>query len=415
MIGSRMLVSTAGESKWQVALVWMLSLGLFIQLSGKIWLESSSAQNAQVYIWLLAPALAYCVYKIISRSACWPDWQYTPWLLFLIWVGLSTWWATDADTGAWSLAKRGVFIGLYLLAIQYLMTQRERMLYRALCAAVAIIAVSAAVSLVYQFGILDRPMSFRGYRIDRSGIGNFANFGWPVAAGIFHGAIATWALGVAVDKRTRSSLSVFWFAAFSALAAYVLMTYTRGAWIALAVCCVLIVVIHNSRRGWLALAIFVLVALTAIILSWDHLLIEVQRRQLSGRAKIWEYFYSVMSDHWVAGHGLGTPFHFVWPNEVAISPHAHSLYLQQIYDSGVTSLIFMFTGLLGLAYKAWRLRKHRWVQLAFPALIYALITMLTDVERIFTRPGDYWTVFWFPVAVLLSVPNQRKVEENQSD
>jgi len=411
IISSRVLASTTSESKWRVAMVWALSLGLFIQLSGKIWLESTSARNAQVYIWLLAPALIYCVHKIISRSLRWPDWQYVPWLLYLLWVALSTLWATDADAGAWSLAKRGLFIGLYLMAIHCLMTQHQWLLRRALLTAVAVIALSAAVSLVYQFGVLDRPLSFRGYRIDRLGIGNFANFGWPVAAGIFHGAVATWALGVALDKRTRPALSLFWLAAFVALAGYVLLTYTRGAWIALAVCCILIVVIQNSRRGWLVLAAVVLVALVAIILSWDHLLLEVQRRQLSGRAKIWEYFYAAMTDHWTIGYGLGTPFRFVWPNEVAISPHAHSLYLQQIYDSGIVSLALMCAGLLGLTYKAWQLRSHPWVQLAFPALVFALIAMLTDVERIFTRPGDYWTVFWLPVAVLLAVPSRRKTED----
>lgn len=393
----------ASKDGLRMALTLSLSLGLFVQICGKVWLESNSAQNSQVYIWLLTPALVWVISKAIGRSLVWPDAIYVPWIAYLVWVALSTLWATNSEADAWSVAKRGVFIGLYLIAIHLLMVKNSTYFRRGLLASFVVVTIGALATLVYQYGVLDRPLSFRGFRVDRLGIGDYANYGWPVAAGIFHGAIATWVFGIVLDRRTSPSMSMFWLFCFFVLAAYVLLTYTRGAWIALAACCLLVTVIHNSKRSWIILGLLGAIALVGVVLTWDHLLIEIQRRQFSGRGKIWEYFFSVMPDHWLLGYGLGTPFEYVWPNNFAVSPHAHSLYLQQVYDSGLVSLMLMILGLAVLVCRAYISKHNEWVKLAFPSLIFSLITMLTDVERIFTRPGDYWLVFWLPVAVLLSV------------
>lgn len=400
---------------WQHVLIWMLAIGLFIQLSGKVWIQSGSARNAQVYIWLLLPALFFVFYKLIVRSKCVPSAHYIPWIFFLLWVGLSALWATGSEKDAFSLAKRGLLIALYLQAIYLLMSYNEAFLKKALFAGVVMVAVGALVSIVYQFGILDKPLAYRAYRIDRSGIGNFANYGWPVVAGIFHGAIAVWALGVALDKRTVFKSVLFWLAIFMLLSLYVLLTYTRGAWFALLGGIVAVVILQNSRLGWWLLGIGTVLVLALVIKFWPQLVIEFQEKQLSGRGPIWVYYFKIMSGHWAVGHGLGTPFEYRWPDGVHVSPHAHSLYLQQVYDSGIVSLALLGAGLLGLAHKAWKLRSNYWVRLAFPALVFALIAMLTDVERIFTRPGDYWTLFWLPVAILLAVPMRSKDADQATD
>ncbi|MNF42203.1 O-Antigen ligase [compost metagenome] len=393
-------------------MAWVLAVGLFIQLSGKVWLESGSAYNTQVYLWLLLPALVYLLRKLVTRAWSLPSGHYLSWLLFLLWVGGSAFWAAGAEKSPLSLAKYGIFIALFLTAVHVLLTHHEVFFRRALCTGFVVVALGALASLVYQFGWLDRPLAYRAFRIDRLGVGDFANYGWPVIAGIFHGAIAIWAVGYAVDKRTDSWVAIFWLGVFATLLLYVLLTYTRGAWFGLLGGCLAVVVLQNSRRGWLLLGLFTLGLLAAIFIWWDLLLFEMQSRQLSGREQIWEYFFEVMRGHWLFGHGLGTPFTFVWPDGQSISPHAHSLYLQQVYDSGLVALSLMGMGLFGLAHKAWRLRNNPWVRLAFPALVFALIAMLTDVERIFTRPNVYWTVFWLPVAVLLAVRDGHSGGEN---
>lgn len=394
------------RARWSSVMLWALALGLFIQMSGKVWIVSGSARNTQIYFWLLLPALIFSLHKILFKRDVKIDIQYWPWMLFLGWVALSVSWGNGSEDGA-SLAKRGLFIGLYLVAVNLLINRKEVLFRRALYAAVLIIAIGALMSLIYQYGVLHKPMGYRTFRIDRMGFGDLANYGWPVAAGIFNGAVAVWALGLAIDKRVGIKVSLCWMAVFAILALYVLMTGTRGAWFALVGGGLVSVVMQRSKRGYWGLGVSLVLALAVLFVLWDQVIIDVQRRQLSGRSGIWEYYLSVMPGYWLSGHGLGTPFVYHWPDGRSVSPHAHSLYLQQVYDSGLVSLGLMLVGLAGIFYKAWTLRNNPWICVALPALVFALISMLTDVERIFTRPSDYWTVFWLPVAVLLALPSRQ--------
>ncbi|MEX5354144.1 O-antigen ligase family protein [Pseudomonas juntendi] len=384
-------------------MLWAMAIGLFILISGKVWLFSSSARNSQVYIWLLAPALIYAV----SNFRSWPSLKHSPeigvWVIFLVWVGVSTFWNVNSEVGDFSLAKRGIFIFLYLSAIYIMLAKGGVFFHRALLAGVLVVALGAAASLVYQYGVLGKPLAYRGFRIDRMGLGEVANYGWPVAAGIFHGAIATWVLSYSLSKDTRWNWAVVGFLVFIVLVAYVVMTGTRGAWSALFVSIIVVVMMQRPRIAKIIISVFAIVSVIVLYCMWDKVLFEIQDRQLSGRGGIWRYYLQVMSGHWLFGFGLGTPFEYLWPNGKSVSPHAHSLYLQQVYDSGLIALALLLAGLGCVVKKAWQLRGHPWVRLAFPALVFSLVAMLTDVERIFTRPGDYWVVFWLPLGVLLSI------------
>ena len=394
--------------KWRFVLVLMLAIGLFVQVSGKVWVESGSARNAQVYIWLLLPALVCLCVGAVARVRIGLNRQYIIWGAFLAWVALSTLWATNSESSSVSLAKRGLLVWLYLMAILFLLKYDEGFLRGALVAGIVVVALGALVSLIYQYGYVGRSFAYRAYRMKELGIGNFINYGHPVASGIFHGAIATWALTFALDRKNTSRQSLLWLSVFAVLAIYVFLTYTRGAWFALLGGFIAAVFFQNSKRGWWLLLISGVAVAIVFVIMWPQLVVEFETKQLSGRGSIWVYYFEVMSGHWIFGHGLGTEFLYMWPDGVQQSPHAHSLYLQQVYDSGIISLALLGAGLLGLAHKAWKLRSNYWVRLAFPALVFALIAMLTDVERVFTRPGDYWTLFWLPVAILLAVPMRSK-------
>ncbi|TDJ74425.1 O-antigen ligase domain-containing protein [Pseudomonas putida] len=406
LVSNRMF-SRSGRD-WIGLLFLIMAIGVFIQITGKVWITSGSARNSQVYIWLLLPGLVLFIYNLFKfRFFIFSGKVYLPWGLFLLWGGLSTVWASGGDTGAMSLAKRGLFIALYLVSIWGLIEYRPKYLRFALLSSVAIIAFSALISLVYQYGVVGHSLAYRAYRIHALGFGGLADFGWPVAAGIFHGAVACWALSFALERSTTSLKFVLWMACFFVLSLYVLLTYTRGAWFGLAAASLLVVALNNSLRAWAVLVSGLLCVMLAGYLWWDKILFEIAYRKLSGREPIWDYFFTTMHGHWTIGHGLGTPFEYKWPGQETISPHAHSLYLQQIYDSGLVSLVLMGVGLGIALYNAYCLRQNYWIRIAVPALSFALIAMLTDVERIYTRPGDYWTVFWLPLAIILAVSHRR--------
>lgn len=398
------LLEVRERFSWSAVMCWALACGLFIQISGKVWLVSGGARNTQIYLWLLLPVLIFFIYRLVSRNFPYLQQQYLPWILFIFWVSFSTVWADQTEISAFSLVKRGIFIVLYLFAINILIRRNEILFRRVLLAAVLVVALGALLSLIYQYGVLEKPLGYRAYRIDRMGFGEFADYGWPVAAGIFNGSIAMWAIGIALDRRSNHRDTILWCCVFAILAIYVLLTGTRGALFALLFGCIASALMQNFRLGLRLLTFIAVLFVIFSVIFWDQIAFELQRRQLSGRGAIWIYYIEVMRDHWWFGHGLGTPFVYVWPGGKMISAHAHSLYLQQIYDSGLLSLILLIASLSMVFLKIWKLRYLPWVRLATPALMFALIAMLTDVERIFTRPSDYWTVFWLPVAILLAVP-----------
>lgn len=387
-------------------LTWIMAIGLVIQISGKVWLISGSARNTQVYLWLLAPALLLFINRLFVNKVRVLRLEYLPWLAFLIWAALSTSWSDGADTSATSLAKRSLFIALYLLSILFLLDFNERLLKRAIVFSIVLVAIGAGLSLAHQYGYQNKPMAYRAYRIDRMGFGDFANYGWPVAAGIFHGAVAVWVMGKLLSKDNSPWAICVWLPVLVTLVFYVVMTGSRGSWFALVAGFVLSAVLHKSKFClWASLCTFV-VGVAFVVFRWEVVVSEVASKQFSGRGPIWDYFFKVMTDHWMIGYGLGTPFSYKWPDRDLVSPHAHSLYLQQIYDSGIISLAFLVFALILLVIKCWKLRSTYWVRLASPPLLFALVAMLTDIERLITRPGDYWTVFWLPVGILLALPGQ---------
>nr|WP_280040587.1 hypothetical protein [Pseudomonas sp. Hg5Tf]MDH2557801.1 hypothetical protein [Pseudomonas sp. Hg5Tf] len=278
-MNERRIIAMAADLKkidWSAGMLWALAIGFFIQISGKVWMVSGSGRNAQIYLWLLLPALIFSCHKLISRRGSWPDRQYLPWALFLGWVALSALWATNSETSAQSFIKRGLLIGLYLVAIHLLLNRHEDFFRRALLAGVVVVALGALVSLIYQYGVLNRPMAYRAFRIDRMGISNFANYGWPVAAGIFNGAVATWAIGVAIDKKTNKWAAAAWFMVFAVLAVYVLMTGTRGAWFALFGSCLFAVVMQKSKRGIWGIGLCILFVLGVSFFSGSRYLLRLK-------------------------------------------------------------------------------------------------------------------------------------------
>ncbi|TBU92867.1 hypothetical protein DNJ95_12705 [Stutzerimonas kirkiae] len=393
---------------WQAVLARALGLGLFILVSGDVWLGSGSARNTQVYLWLLLPALIYLGWCMAVRRLRLPCLEYWPWLLMLAWMALSALWATEPEVPVSSQVKRGLYIALFLLAIGLLYDYSPSLLRRVVLLSVSVVALGSLATLLYQFLWLDRPLGYRAYRIYTLGWGGFADYQHPVVAGIFHGSVAAWAFGMAVERKASLRQVAFWLLVFTVLTVYVLLSYSRGAWVSLFCAVLASILMQRSRLGWCLLGVGGGTLALIALLFRESVLFELQSRQLSGRSIIWEHVFEMMSGHWLYGQGLGTTFSFPLPNSILTITHAHSLYLQQVYDSGLVALLLLLWGLSMLCLKAWRLREHPWVRLAFPVLVFALVAMLTDVERIFTRPNVYWTLFWLPVAILLAVRQEDK-------
>ncbi len=158
-------------------------------------------------------------------------------------------------------------------------------------------------------------------------------------------------------------------AAALGIAAILVLTKSRGAWLAAGASALLLIVLR-WRRGWLGIPV---AALGAGLLLWrigpdrvyDALIANGAIVGGPGRMEIWTRAVYLIQDFPFTGIGMGAfrevtnrlyPYFLLGPN--ADVPHAHNLFLQVAVDLGIPGLA-AWLGLLTVGViSAWRI--HRW-------------------------------------------------------
>ena len=107
------------------------------------------------------------------------------------------------------------------------------------------------------------------------------------------------------------------------------------------------------------------------------------------------------------GVGAGVKFEFTFPAGTLQAGRsynsAHSLYLQLWYQYGVVGILLFVALLISLLRKGWSCRAQPLARLGLALLVFAMVSMVSEVHSIFLRPGPYWVMFWFPVGILLGI------------
>jgi len=247
---------------------------------------------------------------------------------------------------------------------------------------------------------------------------------------------------LSADSQPRSALSRLWsavvgvllFLALLLLLAVLLLTQSRGAYIALAVSLWLVIALRWPRLAaglsgaaiglisYLAWRLGPLPLLEAVFTS------ETLAGGLEGRFEVWSRALYMLQDFCFTGIGMGTfnkvanvlyPFFLAGPD--AEVPHAHNLFLQVGVDMGFPGLIAYLALLMTCFWTTWRVYKlqisnlksqigNRKSELRNPALAAGLLGSLTalvvhgvtDAVSWGTKPAVVaWAVFGLVVALHL--------------
>ncbi len=146
-----------------------------------------------------------------------------------------------------------------------------------------------------------------------------------------------------------------------------LLTQSRGAWLALAAALAVLVSLR-FRRGWIFVLAAALVGVAgAALIGLDqaaaYLVSSATLGGAEGRLEVWSRALYMIQDFPFTGIGMGTftgvadrlyPFFLYAPGTVE---HAHNLFLQVAVDLGLPGLVAWLAILLGLSYTAWRVVK----------------------------------------------------------
>lgn len=393
-----------GNNRFLAIIQGLMVAGLFLQILGPVLYTSGSANGVHVYLLLIFPSLLLLIWgawnkiRFFSKDT----------MRFLLAAGLfmsvctiSAAWG-DGDNTVGYVFRKSLVIMLYLSAVICLVTMVSRQNLKWFLISLCVVAaIGAVVSVFYQLVVVNESFGWRTFRIYRMGLGEWVDLGYPVIAGIYFGWFAALAAClIAIDSKNNKAELVLGISILLLLP-YVFLTLSRTSWIAGAVSVGYLSLIFRHRASLVLAACLVLIAMVMAAVYHKELLIELTERQLSNREQIWVWTLNNILEDPMLGHGFA---HSFWPETVFA--HAHNFYLQVLFEQGVIGLVAFLAMLSAAIHAVWKNREDRWVVGSFVLVIYILTVMLVEIQHVITRPGLFWTIFWFPLALVVGMANR---------
>lgn len=417
-------------------LSWFIPLGMVVFLAGKIFLPGSASHITQTYIWLMFPSLLMIIFGAkYLFSGYKPNTLELMIIVFLLFNTISFFWSST-DKPFDRYYKDLLYNVLFLIALCSLIRSPRTNLVRVMEVAGLIAVIGAALSIHHYYIVNDITLNYRSFRIFNMGYGSFANFSNPIPAALFYGPFALFFFIRFLDTKGLWMKQLLLLLSVTILLTYVLLTGSKAPTFSLLIGFIILWSLRRDRATTaLCLSIFGLAFgiglktnainiefLTASPSQKTQLYSEIEPssagssfRELPSVQKLEENFnerftqrgtiwFGAIEKIWNApwfGHGIEAKFEQPYYNNRIIASHPHSLYLQILYDTGLTGLT-LFLSILFLALKdGWKYRHDSIVQVAFSILAFGLLSFITDVHKIFHRPHPYWLLFWLPVGVII--------------
>ncbi|HHJ18904.1 MAG TPA: O-antigen ligase domain-containing protein [Gammaproteobacteria bacterium] len=376
------------QISWEEWLLRLLFLSYSLFLAGFFYVPNAVDLYKFYSIAVLVPGLfliprAWC---LLHRNA-----------LFLLVIGyLGYMMLTPAwgDDFAWQAYLKYLRLALYVvvfIVITVVLRQRWPKHFAYLLRFISLlVAVAALVSIVLWY--MD-PKA--GYRL--VGIGILEN---PNASGYAYAVFAVMNLAYSFDRTPRAYIRVLHALAFMSLLVFVLLTYSRGALLALVTACLVIFSGRRPRNSLIAI-----LGLGVAILFVHRYFPEVDaalNRGIGYRPEIWRLMLSRVSEAPIWGGGYLSNQYVLLDARTNLYVFAHNAYLATLRDGGIVGGGLMFAMLSMAAYRAWLIGRCHADYRYLALLVLALACMFLDTDRLLTRPRELWLILWLPLALIIS-------------
>lgn len=370
--------------RWLVLGMAWLIVGMAVTPAGISYNPSKAYQTVlALTMWLPALILIVMRPKRVIDVCKLPT---MPWVIALLaWGWLSLAWSHSPHRG--DEAARNLTVFLFLIASQWVFggnARRTRWLLVGCGLALAVVSVFNMIDFALHPPTDDRLI----------GIGVMANANLA-AAGMGAALIWLWPWHVEGSRW----MTVKWLA-ISALALFVLLTFTRSAWAALFGALVVMVLCRGDRRAWLyAGAICVLGALG--VFAGFHVLMA---RGWSLRPEIFAKSLDMFLQHPLRGLGQGTAFTIQAGDETL--DHAHNMFAQLAIELGLPAVLLWAGIWLALALRAWRHRHESLGLVVLGLWVFGTIAVQFDLPHLLDSPRPGWLITWLPLALSLTFARQ---------
>lgn len=357
-------------------------------------LPSSKAVNNIYYALVLAPGLFLLRgsdWRWLARSGLW-----RAAMALLIYLTLSGLWTEHARLVDWlSQAKALPYLGVYLALVACVGARRPRAAGWLVRAFVLATAAGTVISAVVFYSHAPWPA-----RLVYAGAVYNANEGATVA-----GTALLLALFGVIPASAPGWRKGAWLATAAALLVGMILSGSRTPLTAVIVS-ILIGLVLGRRWRLLGVAV-ALLGLALTLLTTVSAGRQALGRGDSYRLAIWQYYAARAAQHPWLGEGVltddasrvefhgadGTAFHAL---------HAHDVYLATTLYGGLPALLLMLT-VIALALRQGWAQAQRGEPAWLLALVFALLCMLTDGDRLLHAPRGIWVYFWLPIGALVGL------------
>ena len=395
------LARLGGEAPLTLLDAW-LGLGLLWLPVGMLVMPSSISYNpgrlyqSTLAVTLYLPAL---IVGLRARAAvwrqCWSVPAFRVFLLLLAWALLSLTWTGARHPG--DEAGRVLSVLFYVLAWQGFAGRAPQRAERLL--AVAALAM-AACALGYGVAFLVQAPGGDG-RIAARGVVATANY-----AAATMGAACVWLCQLPWRAKRWQTVRLV---ALAALLFFIVLTQSRGVWLALALCAVLTPCWRRAdRSAWfIAAAVF---AVMLVLLCRP--LPVLTARGASLRPQLFAQALELIGRHPWLGLGQGAPFRL----EVAGQPftHSHNVLTQTAIELGLPGLVLLAALWLRVAWSGWRHRDEPLGRVVLGAWVYASVALQFDMPQLLTSPRPGWLLVWLPFGLALGLAAREPQDDSRT-
>lgn len=366
----------------RLGLTW-LTLGLVWFLLGITWISTTKfyQQGLIVFFWL--PAMWACW---SYRTALLDLWRKEKSLLtalvaLVAWAAVSAFWSAAEEPAR--EVKRLIYVVLFLLGLACLMRQPLRVVLVLQWAGFGL-ALAALVALVQRYGIEAKPWAWRmqGYGL----------LDHPIIGGYVFGIALVWWFCL---PPSRTMLRFVWALGLLALFAFIVMTQSRGVWIALLATVLLMPAWRSGRAGLFVAFLLLVVAALGYWLFGSY----VVARGTSYRPEIFAASLAMIGDRPWLGLGLGSDYQVGALGRMF--DHTHNLFTHAAVELGLPGLILWLAVWLRCFVIAVRERATFLGSALLGMWFFSTFALLFDGANLWDSPRPEWFLTWLPVGLAL--------------
>jgi len=366
----------------RLGLTW-LTLGLVWFLLGITWISTTKfyQQGLIVFFWL--PAMWACW---SCRTVLLDLWRKEKSLLtalvaLVAWAAVSSFWSAAEEPAR--EVKRLIYVVLFLLGLVCLMRQPRRVVSVLQWAGLGL-ALAALVALVQRYGIEAKPWAWRmqGYGL----------LDHPIIGGYVFGIALIWWFCL---PPSRAMLRIVWALGLLALFTFVVMTQSRGVWVALLATILLMPAWRSGRADLFVAFLLLVVAALGYWLFGSY----VVARGTSYRPEIFAASLAMIGDRPWLGLGLGSDYQVGALGR--IFDHTHNLFTHAAVELGLPGLILWLAVWLRCFVIAVRERATVLGGALLGMWFFSTFALLFDGANLWDSPRPEWFLTWLPVGLAL--------------